>query len=71
MRPGVGMRGHWRTEMTDQHIKGTVSKAKGRIEEGLGKLTGDKQQQAKGKAERLRGSVQQGMGSIHDAVRRN
>ena len=28
--------------MTDQHTKGAINKAKGKVEEGLGKLTGDR-----------------------------
>ena len=57
--------------MTDEHTKGTVSKAKGRVEEGLGKLTGSRQQQAKGKAKQVQGSVQHGLGDVQDAVRRH
>jgi uncharacterized protein YjbJ (UPF0337 family) len=36
--------------MTGEYNKGTVNKAKGKVEEGLGKLTGNTSQQAKGKA---------------------
>jgi uncharacterized protein YjbJ (UPF0337 family) len=56
--------------MTDQHTKGAINKAKGEVEEGLGKLTGDRKQQAKGKAKQVQGSAQQGLGHIQDAVRR-
>jgi uncharacterized protein YjbJ (UPF0337 family) len=56
--------------MTDQHTKGAINKAKGEVEEGLGKLTGDRQQQAKGKAKQVQGSAQQGLGNIQAAVRR-
>lgn len=38
--------------MTDEHIKGTIGKARGTIEAGLGKLTHDRKQQAHGKARR-------------------
>ena len=38
------------TDMTDEHVKGAISKALGKVEEGLGKLTGDKKRQARGKA---------------------
>jgi uncharacterized protein YjbJ (UPF0337 family) len=56
--------------MTDQHTKGAINKAQGEVEEGLGKLTGDRRQQAKGKARQVQGSAQQGLGHIQDAVRR-
>jgi hypothetical protein len=32
--------------------KGATNKAKGQVEQGLGKLTGDRQEQANGKASR-------------------
>lgn len=67
----VGKHGYRTTEMADQHTKGTISKAKGKIEEGCGKLTGNRRQQAKGQAEQVQGSAQQGLGDIGDAVRRH
>jgi uncharacterized protein YjbJ (UPF0337 family) len=56
--------------MTDQDTKGAISKATGKVEEGLGKLTGDRREQAKGKAKQLQGSAQRGLGQIQDAARR-
>lgn len=38
--------------MPDLRAKGATNKAKGQVEQGLGKLTGDRQGQAKGKASR-------------------
>jgi outer membrane protein OmpA-like peptidoglycan-associated protein/outer membrane murein-binding lipoprotein Lpp len=35
--------------MTDQHVKGAVNTVKGTVNEGVGKLTGDKSQETKGK----------------------
>jgi len=32
--------------MTDEHTKGAISKAQGKVEEWLGKLTGNRQKQA-------------------------
>jgi uncharacterized protein YjbJ (UPF0337 family) len=55
--------------MTDEHIKGDISKAKGKVEEGLGRLTGDRQQEAHGKARQLQGDAQKGLGDVQDAVR--
>jgi uncharacterized protein YjbJ (UPF0337 family) len=56
--------------MTDQRAKGDFNKVRGKLEEGLGKLTGDRKEQAKGKARQVQGSAQQGLGDIQDAVRR-
>lgn len=56
--------------MTDQHTKGAINKAEGKVEEGVGKLTGDRKMQAKGKAKQVQGSAQQGLGHIQDAIKR-
>jgi uncharacterized protein YjbJ (UPF0337 family) len=48
--------------MTDQHVKGAVSTARGTVEDGVGKLTGNRKLQAKGKVQKVRGKVQGGLG---------
>ena len=55
--------------MTDEHTKGDINKAKGKVEEGIGKLTGDRKEEDKGKAKQVRGSAQQSLGDIQDVVR--
>lgn len=40
--------------MTDQHTKGAVSRAKGQINEGVGKLTGNKGRNSKARPSRSR-----------------
>ena len=55
--------------MTDEHINGAISKAEGKVEEGLGKLTGNRRQQAHGKVKKVQGDAQKGLGDIQDAVR--
>ena len=57
--------------MSDEHVKGTLSKAQGTVEEGLGKVTGSKQEQARGKARQVQGSAQHGLGDIQDAARKS
>ena len=57
-------------DMTDQHTKGVISKAQGKVEEGLGKVTGDKPKQAQGKVRQVQGEVQEGLGDVHRAVTR-
>jgi uncharacterized protein YjbJ (UPF0337 family) len=56
-------------DMTDEHTKGAISKARGKVEEGLGKLTGNRQQEAKGKVRQVQGDAQKGLGDVQDAVR--
>ena len=56
--------------MTDLRAKGATNKAKGEVEEGLGKLTGDRHQEAKGKVKQVQGSAQQSVADIKDAGRR-
>lgn len=57
--------------MSDEHVKGTLSKAQGKVEEGLGKVTGNKQEQARGKARQVQGDAQNGLGNVQDAVRKS
>jgi uncharacterized protein YjbJ (UPF0337 family) len=56
--------------MTDLRAKGATNKAKGQVEEGLGKLTGDRHQEAKGKVKQVQGSAQQSVADIKDADKR-
>ena len=55
--------------MANEHTKGAISKVQGKVEEGLGKLTGNRQQQAKGKGRQIKGVAQEGLGNVQDAVR--
>ena len=55
--------------MTDEHTKGAISKLTGEVEEGLGKLTGNKEQELHGKAKQVQGAGQEALGDIQDVVR--
>ena len=55
--------------MTDEHVQGTLNKTRGKIEEGLGKLTGNKQEQVRGKVRQVQGEAQMGLGVVQDAFR--
>jgi uncharacterized protein YjbJ (UPF0337 family) len=57
-------------DMTDEHAKGTVSEAQGKVEEGLGTLTGNRRQEATGKARQLKGAGQKALGDVQDAVQK-
>ena len=54
--------------MTDQHVKGAVSTARGVVEESAGKLAGDKGLEAKGKAHQVQGKAQNILGDVKDAA---
>jgi uncharacterized protein YjbJ (UPF0337 family) len=56
--------------MTDLRAKGAINKAKGQVEEGLCKLTGDRHEEAKGKVKQVQGNAQQSLADIQDAGRR-
>lgn len=55
--------------MTNEHVKGAISKAQGKVEETLGRLTGNRKQQAKGDVRQVQGEAQQALGDVQDAVR--
>ena len=55
--------------MPDEHAKGIINKATGKVEEGLGKLTGNREQELHGKATQVQGAGQETLGDIQDAVR--
>jgi uncharacterized protein YjbJ (UPF0337 family) len=54
--------------MTEQHTKGTISKARGKLESWFGSLTGNRKTQVKGKARQVQGSAQEGLGDVQDAI---
>jgi uncharacterized protein YjbJ (UPF0337 family) len=54
---------------TDQHAKGAISSVAGTVEEGLGRLTGDKETELHGRARQVQGSAQQGLGDVQDALK--
>ena len=56
--------------MADQHAKGAVSTAKGTVNEGVGKLTGDKKLEAKGKVQKVQGKAQDSLDDVQNALSR-
>lgn len=45
-------------------MRGKLNQAGGKIQEGMGKLTGDKDTEAKGKMRQAKGDVQEGAGNV-------
>lgn len=55
--------------MAKEHVEGTVDKAGGKVKEGIGNVTGDRDLQAEGKADQATGSLKKAFGNVKDAVR--
>ena len=55
--------------MDKDRIEGAGKRAKGKVKEVLGKLTGDAKTEAEGKAEQAEGQVQNAVGGVKDAAR--
>jgi uncharacterized protein YjbJ (UPF0337 family) len=56
--------------MSDQHVKGAANRAKGSVEEAVGRLTGNKKLEAEGKLAKVQGKTQNVLGDVDDAVTR-
>jgi uncharacterized protein YjbJ (UPF0337 family) len=54
--------------MDENRVEGTVKKAAGKLQEGVGRLTGDAKIQAKGMANETRGSAQDQYGQFQDSA---
>jgi uncharacterized protein YjbJ (UPF0337 family) len=54
----------------DQHAKGQGEKMGGKVEEGVGKATGDRDMQREGKADQAKGSARKAAGDAKDALKK-
>jgi uncharacterized protein YjbJ (UPF0337 family) len=54
----------------DDRAKGTANNLGGKVKEGLGKLTGDKDLEAEGHLDQAKGKGQQALGDIKDAFKK-
>jgi uncharacterized protein YjbJ (UPF0337 family) len=55
--------------MDNDRIKGAGDKAKGKIKEGAGKLTGDEKLKNEGKIDQAKGKVESAVGGAKDKLR--
>jgi len=55
--------------MDKDRVEGSAKNIKGKIKEGVGKLTGDTKTEAEGKADQVEGKVQNTVGGIKDKAR--
>lgn len=56
--------------MNQNHVKGTLHGAKGRVKEAVGHATGNTSLESEGILERVKGKVYQGLGDFKDVVKR-
>ena len=56
--------------MANEHTKGVISEAQGKVEDGFGALTGNRRLQAEGRARQVKGAAQKALGTIQDAARK-
>jgi uncharacterized protein YjbJ (UPF0337 family) len=50
-------------------LEGSATNIKGKIKEGVGKMTGDSKTEAEGKAEQVKGNAQNAVGGLKDKAR--
>ena len=55
--------------MADDKMKGTGKQVEGKVEEGVGKVTGDEDLKAKGKGKQVEGKVQKKAGEAKDKLK--
>ena len=56
-------------QMNKNQIEGSIKKATGKIEQKVGEITGNTNQQVKGAVKQLEGNVQKGVGNVEQAAR--
>jgi uncharacterized protein YjbJ (UPF0337 family) len=54
--------------MNKNQIEGSVKDVTGKVQQKLGKATGNTSQQVKGVAKRIQGKVQKGVGNLEQAL---
>ena len=64
----MGERRRGKTSREDKN-QGAMDKAKGRVKEATGALTGDKDQKAEGRADQRSGTVKEKKGKIKDVFK--
>jgi uncharacterized protein YjbJ (UPF0337 family) len=55
--------------MSEEHIKGGLEKAGGRIKEAAGTLTGNERLKSEGRLDQVKGGAHQALGDVKDAAK--
>jgi uncharacterized protein YjbJ (UPF0337 family) len=56
-------------EMDKDRVEGAATNIKGKVKEGVGKMTGDSKTEAEGKADQIKGKTQNAVGGLKDKAR--
>ena len=55
--------------MDKDRVEGAATNIKGKVKEGVGKMTGDSKTEAEGKADQIKGKTQNAVGGLKDKAR--
>ena len=55
--------------MDKDRVEGAATNIKGKVKEGIGKITGDSKTEAEGKADQIKGKTQNAVGGLKDKAR--
>ena len=55
--------------MNNQHVKGGLDQAKGKVKEGFGAATGNEKTEGSGVVDQTIGKIRQGVGDLKDKVK--
>jgi uncharacterized protein YjbJ (UPF0337 family) len=55
--------------MDKDRVEGAATNIKGKVKEGVGKMTGDSKTEAEGKADQIKGKSQNAVGGLKDKAR--
>lgn len=56
--------------MNNHHIKSSIHKAKGRVKEEIGHITGNNQMETEGIVERIKGNLEEGVAAVKDTAKK-
>ena len=63
------MRSFTQPHMDKDRIEGAATNIKGKIKEGIGKMTGDAKTETEGQADQVKGKAQNAVGGMKDKAR--
>jgi uncharacterized protein YjbJ (UPF0337 family) len=55
--------------MDKDRVEGAATNIKGKVKEGVGKMTGDSKTEAEGQADQIKGKTQNAVGGLKDKAR--
>jgi uncharacterized protein YjbJ (UPF0337 family) len=55
--------------MDKDRVEGAATNIKGKVKEGVGKMTGDSKTEAEGRADQIKGKTQNAVGGLKDKAR--